>query len=93
MPAGLGVDELGSDAQPAARPLDASVEHITDAQLAADLLGVDRFVPIGESAIAGDHERACEPRQVGRQILGDAIRKILLLRIVAEIGERQYDDR
>jgi hypothetical protein len=33
------------------------------------------------------------PRQIRRHILGDPIREILLLGIVAQIGERQYDDR
>src|SRR6516225_3451540 len=37
----LGVDQLSVDAHFAARPPDASLEHIADAQLAADLLGVD----------------------------------------------------
>jgi hypothetical protein len=34
-----------------------------------------------------------ESRQVGRQIIGDAIGKILLLTVVGEIGKGQHDDR
>ena len=88
----LGIDQLGSNADSAARPLDASFQHITYAQLAPDLLGVDRLVPIGERGIARDHETVGDPRQIGRQILGDPVGKILLVGVVAEIRKRQHDD-
>jgi hypothetical protein len=90
---GLGVDQLGSDAELVARPPDASFQHIAYAQFAADLLRMDRLVPIGERSIAGDHETVRDPRQIGRQILGDAVGKILLLPVVAEIGKGQHHDR
>jgi hypothetical protein len=45
---GLGVDQLGIDADLIARPTDASFKHVADAQLAADLLRIGRLVPIGE---------------------------------------------
>jgi len=34
-----------------------------------------------------------DPRKIGRQILGDSVGKVLLFRVIAEIGEWQYDDR
>jgi len=89
----LGVDQLSVDADAASRPLDAPFQHIAHTQLAADLLCVDRLVPIGERGVARNHQHARNPRQLGRHILGDAIGKILLIGVVAEIGERQYDDR
>src|SRR6516164_4972671 len=63
----LGIDQLGVDANLLARPLDAAFEHIAHPQLAADLLRVDRFVLVGEGAIARDHETVGDPRQIGRQ--------------------------
>ena len=90
---GFGVDQLGSDADPVSRPLDASFQHIAHAQLAADLFGVDALALVGECGIARDHEHVGDPRQIGRQILGDPVGKILLPRVVAVIGERQHDDR
>jgi hypothetical protein len=86
-------DQLSVDPELVARPPDASFQHIAHAQLVADLLCIDGFIPIGKRGIARDHEHAREPRQIGRQILGDTIGKILLLSVVAEIGERQHDDR
>jgi hypothetical protein len=93
MRAGRGIDQLGIDADLIARPLDATLQHIADAQLAADLLCVGRLVPIGERGAARDHEHIRDPRQVGREIVGNPIGKILLAGIITEIDEGQHDDR
>ena len=93
MRAGLGIDQLGVDADLLGRALDAAFKHIAHAQLAADLLGVDRLALVGERGIARNHEAARDPRQIGRQILGDAVGKILLLGVVAQIVEGQHHDR
>jgi hypothetical protein len=90
---GLGIDQLGTDADLVARPPNASFEHIAHAQLAADLLGIDRFVPVRERGIARDHEHIRESRQISREIFGDPVREILLLPVVAEVRKRQDDDR
>jgi hypothetical protein len=90
MRVGLGINELRVDADLFIRPLNASFEYISHAQLAANLLCVDRFVPVGERGIARDHEHVLDPRQIGRQILGDPVGKVLLVGVVAEIGERQH---
>jgi hypothetical protein len=60
------------------------------ANLKTTLLGFDRLVPIGERSIARDHETVRDPRQIGCEILGDSIREILLLRIVAQIDKGQH---
>ena len=88
----LGIDQLGVDANPTARPADGAFEHIPHAQFPANLLGVGRPVPISDCSVVRDHQHAGEPRQIGRQILGDLVRKILLLRVAAEVGKRQHDD-
>ena len=83
MRVGFSIDHLGGDADPVSRELDISFDHIAHTELAADLLRVDRLAPIGERGIARDHETAFDPRQIGRQILGDPVGKILLLGVVA----------
>ena len=90
---GLSVDQLSTDAHLVARPPDASFEDIAHAQLATDLFRADRFVPIGEGGIARDHETVPDSREVRRQILGDAVGKVLLVGVVTEVSERQYDNR
>jgi len=89
----LGVDQLDVDANLVARPADTAFEHIAHTELAADLLRVDRIVPIGESGVPRDHEHVREPGQIGRQIGSDPVGKILLLAVIAEVGKRQHDNR
>jgi hypothetical protein len=92
MRVGLGVDQLGVNADPVAGSPDAPLQQVTHAQLAADSFRVYRLVPVCEGGIARDHEHIGDPREIGRQILGDAIREILLIWIVAKIVEWQHDD-
>jgi len=80
-----------ADTNPAARATDAPFEDIAHAQLSADLLCVHRLVPIGECGVARDDEHVRNPRQIGRQILGDAVGEVALFRVVAQIGEGQHD--
>jgi len=93
MRVGLGVDQLDAGPDSVARPPDAPLQHIAYAQLAADLLRVSRPVPIGECGIARDHQHIREPRQIGRQVFGDPVGKILLFAVVAQIDEGQDHDR
>src|SRR6202011_135479 len=48
---------------------------------------------IRERGVARDHEHTVDARQIGRQVFGNPVRKVLLLGVVAQIGERQYDNR
>ena len=93
MIAGFGVDELHVDAHAVSAALNAALEHIADVQLAADLLQIDGLALVGEGGVAPDHERASNARKVGRQALRDPVDEMLLLRVAADIGERQDDDR
>ena len=89
----FGVDELHVDAHAVSAALNAALEDIADVQFAPDRLHVERLAFVGESRIAGDHERAANAREIGRQALGDPVDEMLLLRVAADIGERQDDDR
>ena len=91
--AGLGVDQLPGDAQPVAGLAHASFKHVADAELAADLLHVDRAALVGEAGIAGDHEQPVHARQGGDDLVDDPVDEIVLLRIVAEVDEGQHGDR
>src|SRR5215469_9634167 len=93
MRVGLGIDQLGVDTDMAARPLDAPFEHVADPQLAADLPRADRLVSVRERGIGRDHEHIRDLRQVGREILSDRVREILLLAVLAEVSEGQHHDR
>ena len=79
---GQGINQLGGDAYLLARSLNASSQHIAHAELAADPPGGDWLVPVGQRGIARGHEHAVESRKIGRQILGDAVDKVLLIGVV-----------
>ena len=89
----FGVDELHVDAHAVSAALNAAHEDITDVQFAPDRLHVERLALVGERRIAGDHDGATNPREVGRQALRDPVDEMLLLRVAADIGEGQNDDR
>ena len=93
MRAGFGVDELGVDAHAGSVALHRSFEHVTDAKLGADRLGVEVFALEAEGRVPGDDETVGDARQIGGQVLGDPVGEIILGGIVREVGEGQHDDR
>ena len=88
----FGINQLGVDAHPSARPANASFQKVAHAQLATDLPRFARPVPVGECCIARNHQHVRESGQGGRQILGDPVSKILLAWVTAKIVERQDDN-
>src|SRR6516164_4926991 len=54
---GARVDQLAGDADPIAALAYRALEHVADAQFAADLLHVDVLALIGEARIAGAHKQ------------------------------------
>ncbi|PYN72526.1 MAG: hypothetical protein DMD96_34565 [Candidatus Rokuibacteriota bacterium] len=91
--AGTRVDELRVDADCAAHPAYASIEHIPDAQLAADSPDIDGLALERERGIPGDHEASSESRQIAGQILRDGVGEVVLARIAAKVSEGEHDDR
>jgi hypothetical protein len=62
--------------------------------LFADLLGVDILTLEGERSVARDHEAVADARQIGGEVFGYAVGKIVLARIIREICEGQdYDGK
>src|SRR5260370_39789528 len=63
MGAGFAVDELSRNANLIARFADTALEHVADAKLMSDLLGVDCLALVGEARVPRDHEERLEARQ------------------------------
>src|SRR5277367_4650802 len=93
MIARFSVDELHVDAHAVSAALNAALQHVADVQFAADLLQIDGLALEGESGVTPDHERASNPRKIGRQALCDPVDEMLLLRAASDICERQNDQR
>jgi hypothetical protein len=73
--------------------LHRAFEHIADAELLADRLGVDAFAFIGEGGVAGDDKAVADAREVRGQVFSHSVGEIILGRIAREIGEGQDDNR
>jgi hypothetical protein len=80
------------DAEATAAPPNAALQDVARVKLPADLPDIDRLALVLEGRIARDDNELGEPRQLGCDVLGHAIAEIVLLRVAAEIGERQHRD-
>src|SRR6476660_4230872 len=92
MGTGRGVDELSGNPHATARLADAAFEHITHTKLASYLLDIDGFPLVSEARIARDNEQPLEPRQRCDDLFDHPIREKLLLRVSAQVMERQHRD-
>src|ERR1700720_637921 len=93
MRTGGRVDQLRGDAHPIAVFANRAFEHVAHAELAPDLLHVDRLALVGEARIAGDDEEPADAGERRDDLLDHAVGEVLLLRAAAHIGERQHRDR
>ena len=87
------IDQLAGDAHPVPSFPDRAFEDVAHAELARDLLHVDRFALVGEARIAGDHEQPGAARDCGGDFLDHAVGEVILSGVAAQIGERQHRDR
>ena len=92
MSAGLGVDELRRDAEIVAGAPDAALEHIAHAELAPELGDVHRLPLVLEGRVAREHAQVARPRQLGQDVLGQAVAEILLARVAAQVDEGEDRD-
>ena len=93
MGAGAGVDELRRDADAARRQLEAALEHMGDAEFAADLAHVGGPVGVDVDGVAGDHSEAVGARQLRDHVLGEGVGETRLPLLAAEVVEGQHGDR
>src|SRR5437588_7294772 len=90
---GFSVYELRIDAHTVLVTLHRALKDIANAELLADLLGVDALAFVSKRGVARDDKAVADARKLGGEVLGDAVGKIVLGRIAGEIGERQHDKR
>src|SRR5260370_20366110 len=86
----FSLDELGSNADPIGGLAEAAFEHITHAEISADLLHIDRLAFIGKRRVPGDDEQRGIMRKSGDDVFGYTIGDELLLGVATHIGEGQY---
>ena len=76
---------------PGAVPADGALEDVVGVQLAADLAGGLARALVDARAGAGDHAQSGDQRQPRRDLVGDAVREVLVVG-VAEVLERERRD-
>src|SRR3546814_8530553 len=86
------LDELRRDAHPAAELADAALEHVGRPQAARGLLGGRALFAVARAAV-DYRQQACKLRQVGADVLGQALGEVRLHRIVADVAEGQAGER
>ena len=84
------VDELRRDAYSIARPAHTPFNHVGDAKLPADFRNLYLLTLERECRRACRHPQAGHPRDDVEQLLADAIGKIFVVLVAAEIGKRQH---
>ena len=84
------VEKLGGYPNPVATTAHAAFENIAHTELASDLADVNGAALIGKARIARDHKEPRQPRDRRDELLDDAVDERQLLRIAAQVLERQY---
>ena len=85
--AAFGINKLGVDPDLIAARLDRAFEHVANAQVPANSLGVDRLALVGQRSIARDHEGIADARDARGQCIGERVGEVILRRIAGKIGE------
>ena len=75
-----------------ARPAHAAFKDIAHPKLAADPAHIDRLCLVGVARVARDDENAVVLREAGNDVLGDFVREVFLVGVVAHVLERQHGD-
>ena len=68
-------------------------QDIAHTQFHAQRPDIDLLALVPERGVAPDHITAPDLRQLGRHLVGNAVGKIFLGRVAADIRERQHHDR
>ena len=93
MGACLGLDQLRRDPHPATAFANRPFEHVSHAQLVANLLNVEILPLVGEAGIASDDTQPLNADECGDDLLDHTVGEISLFGVAAQIGKWQYRDR
>ena len=77
----LRIDELTGNPNAVAAPPHAPFQDVADAQITGDLSYIERLAFIGESRIAGDHEKRMKTGESCDDVLGYADGEVFLIGI------------
>src|SRR5215469_16920776 len=86
------LDQLGRDAHAVGQPAHATLDHVLGAKITADPPHIDRLAAILKGRVTGDDQQLPKPRQLGNDVLSNAVTEILLFRVATQVDEWQHGD-
>ena len=86
------VVKLGCNTHPVGNFAHATLYYVVHAKFLGDLFEVDSLAFVDEGRVSCDHEEPAQLRQRSDDILGNAVGKILLLRIATHVREGKHGD-
>src|SRR6476660_7096742 len=92
MGTGRCIDHLPGHANATAGLAYAAFEDIANAKLSADLLHVHRASLVSQARVVRDDEQPLDACEASDYVVDHSIGEVLLLRIAAQVGERQNGD-
>src|SRR5437016_2159170 len=92
MHASFGVKQLRSDTHSLATLPNRTIEHVADAQFAANSLHIDDLTLVSEGRASGDHKQPSDARKGVNDLFDHAVGKMLLFGILADIREWEHGD-
>src|SRR5215212_7664588 len=87
------IDQLRGDPNAAAGLAHAALEDVTHAELAGEVANIDRLSLEGEGGVPGRYRQSRHLRQIGCDVLADAVAEIFLLGVAAHVRKRQHANR
>ena len=92
MAVGAPVDQLRGDPHPVVQLAHAAFEQILHAQPRGHAVKVLGAALVGEGRVARDDEQRGDLREIGDDVLGDAVAEIVLLGVARHVDEGQHRD-
>jgi hypothetical protein len=86
----LGIHELRRNPQRVPGPPHATGEYVAHTRRPPDLAGTERAPLVLHARGPRRHAKRCDAREVGDDLLREAVAEILVLRLGAEVQERQH---
>jgi len=89
----LRIDKLGGDTNTAATAAHAAFQNVPDTQLTSYLLRSDLAPLVEKAGVACDNKERGTTCQLGDDVVGYTVRKILLIWVAAHVVECEHCDR
>jgi hypothetical protein len=88
--AGMGIQQLGADADWVRLSPDAALDHVVGAELLGEDGDIDRLALVLERGVAGVDQKFLVMRELCDELLRDPVGEIFLIRVAREVVEWEH---